>query len=83
MEKIIIWYAVSSIILGLLLYFPVRRFIYAISINRLQRKENREATEKEKSEIRKRANLIAAVIAFTFAFLYNRVLMAKYFGQGG
>jgi uncharacterized membrane protein len=82
MEKVLLWYGVSSLILGVLLYFPMRRFIYAISINRLQRKNNREATEREKAEIRKKANLIAAVISITFAFFYNRVLLSRYFTGG-
>ncbi len=83
MEKVIIWYGVSSLILGVLLYFPMRKFIYALSINRLQRRKNREATDREKAEIRKKSNLIAAVISITFAFFYNRVLLARYFTGGG
>ncbi len=75
----VIWYGVTSFILGLLLFFPMRKFMTAMGVNKLQRRENRAATEEEKASIRRRASLYAAIISVTFAFLYNKVIMFKYF----
>lgn len=79
----LIWYGATSFALGLLLFFPTRKLISSIAINRFQRKEDREATAEEAVAIRKRATYIAAVVALTFAFIYNRVIMFKYFGGAG
>jgi hypothetical protein len=76
-----IWYGITSVLLGLILFFPTRKVISSIAINRLQRKENREATAEEVEKIRKSATVYAAFVAFTFAFLYNKFVMFKYFGR--
>ncbi|MGD2080127.1 MAG: hypothetical protein PVG55_04145 [Nitrospirota bacterium] len=84
MENVmVIWYGATSFILGLILFFPTRKLISSIGINRFQRKENREATAEEAAAIRRRSTYIAAVVALTFAFVYNRVIMFKYFGGAG
>jgi len=77
----IFWYVISSVLLGLLLFFPTRKFIMAMAINKLQRKENRDATAEEKEKIKKSSTVYAAFVSFTFAFLYNKFVMFKYFGR--
>lgn len=79
-DMMVIWYGATSFLLGLILFFPTRKFISAIAINKLQRKENREATAEEMAAIKKRTTYIAAIVAFTFAFIYNKFVMFKYFG---
>ncbi|GAB4389972.1 MAG: hypothetical protein Kow0025_18840 [Thermodesulfovibrionales bacterium] len=78
---LIYWYGITSVILGVILFFPTRKFVLAISTNRLQRKEQRAATEAEAAALRRRATIVAAVVALTFAFVYNRVIMYKFFGE--
>lgn len=75
-----VYYGISSIILGILLFFPVRRFMLGMSINRLQRKVNREASGEEREILKKKVTPVAAVIAVTFAFLFQKVLLLKLFG---
>ena len=75
-----VYYGISSLLLGILLFFPVRRFMLNLSINRHQRKVNREATVEERELLRKKVTPLAAAIAITFAFLFQKVLLMKFFG---
>ena len=74
-------FSISSL-LGVILYFPARKFVMAMMINRNQRKLNRELTDEEREVIRRKAYVAAAVVAMTFAFLYNRYIMKSFFGAG-
>ena len=74
-----IWYGFSSVILGILLFFPVRKFILNLNINRLQSKNNREITAKELEVLKKKGTVIAAVISITFAFFYSKLILIKFF----
>jgi heme/copper-type cytochrome/quinol oxidase subunit 2 len=76
----LIWYGFTSIVLGLVLTWQVRKFMIAISINKFQRKNNRAITEEEKQKIQKKVTLFAIIISMTFAFLFNRFIMFKSFG---
>lgn len=78
-----VWYGATSLVFGILLFFPVRKLMLAMSINKLQRRENREATEEEKARLKKKVTPIAAAIAVTFAFIYNKVVMLKLMGPAG
>ena len=78
-NTLVLWYGITSFILGIVLFFPLRKIILAMSVNRLARKEKREVTEDEIARVKKRVTVIAAIIAITFAFVYNRVVMFKYF----
>jgi hypothetical protein len=51
----------------------------SLNINRFQTKKKRAITEEEVQIIRKKVNYIAAIIAVTFAFFYNKYMMLKFF----
>jgi len=74
------WYGVSSFILGLMLYFPIQKIILFFSISNFQKKLQRQLKKEEMTKVKKKISLLSAIISMTFAFLYNRVLMYKYFG---
>lgn len=74
------WYGVTSALLGVLLFFPTRKFILSLQVNRLQHKLKREISAAELESLKKKVTVIAAVIAMTFAFLYNKIVMLKLFG---
>jgi hypothetical protein len=57
----------------------VRKLLLAININRIQAKSKRAVTEEELKILRKKVNVIAAIIAVTFAFFYNKYMMVKFF----
>jgi hypothetical protein len=78
-----LYYGITSIVLGVLLFFPMRKFMTSISANKFQRKEKRQITEEELAAIRKKMTMWAALIALTFAFIYNKFIVLKFFGGGG
>jgi hypothetical protein len=78
-----VWYGISSLLFGVILFFPVRKLMLAMSINRLQRRENREATEEERARLKKKVTPIAAAISITFAFVYNQFILLKFVGPVG
>ncbi len=77
-----LWYGITSIVFGILLYFPLRKFMLSLAINRNQRKFNRELTEEETAKLRKKTYLIAAGVAMTFAFIYNKIILFRFISGG-
>ena len=73
-----IWYGVSSLLLGILLFFPLRKLMLAMNINRNQRKLNRELTDEERERLHRKVTILAAFIAVTFAFFYNKYLFVRF-----
>ncbi len=75
-----LYYGITSLLLSVLLFFPVRKFLMAISANRQADKLKRALTEEEFKRIEKRMNITAAIVAVTFAFVFNKILIIKQFG---
>jgi len=73
------WYGITSFLFAAILFFPVRKLLLAININRIQAKSKRALTEEEVQILRKKVNIIAAIISVTFAFFYNKYMMVKFF----
>ena len=73
-----IWYGVSSLVLGILLFFPLRKLMVAMNVNRLQRKLDRELTTDERESLHRKLTILAAAIAVTFAFFYNKYLFVRF-----
>jgi signal transduction protein with GAF and PtsI domain len=74
-----VWYGVTSFIFAAVLFFPVRKLLLALNINRIQNKNKRAVTEDEIETMKKKVNVIATIIAVTFAFFYNKYMMLKFF----
>lgn len=74
-----VWYGITSFIFAAVLFFPVRKLLLAININRIQNKNKRAVTEDEIETLKKKVNVIATIIAVTFAFFYNKYMMLKFF----
>ena len=74
-----LYYGTSSLILGIALFIPVRKLILAINVNRHQRKVGRAITDQEREILTKKVTVVAALIAVTFAFVFNRFLLAWLF----
>ena len=72
------WYGVTSFIFAAVLFFPVRKLLMSININRIQNKNKRAVTEEEVLILRKKVNVIAAIISVTFAFFYNKFMMVQF-----
>ena len=74
-----LWYGITSFVFAALLFFPVRKLLMSININRIQARNKRAITEEEVQRLRKKVNVIAALISVTFAFFYNKYMMVKFF----
>ncbi|MDH3402877.1 MAG: hypothetical protein OES32_11085 [Acidobacteriota bacterium] len=73
------WYGLSSLLFGIVLFFPVRNVMLAMNVNRAQRRLGRAVTAEEREVLRRKVTVLAAGLAVTFAFLYNRYLFFKFF----
>jgi len=73
-----LWYGITSLLLGIILFFPLRKLMLAMNINRQQRKLNRELTAEEKESLNRKLTVLAAAISVTFAFFYNKYLFLKF-----
>ena len=74
-----IWFGVTSFIFAVVLFFPVRKLLLALNINRIQNKNKRAVTEEEVAILKKKVTVIAAIISASFAFFYNKYMMLKFF----
>ena len=73
------WYGITSFAFAVVLFFPVRKLLMAININRIQNKNKRAVTEEEVLALKKKVSVIAAIIAVTFAFFYNKFMIVQFF----
>ena len=71
----LIWYWGTTVLLAVLLFFPITKLIWVRQVRRLERKLGRAATEEERQGQLRSARMMGAFIAVTFAFLYNRTLV--------
>jgi hypothetical protein len=63
------------LVLAALLFLPVSKLIWVLSVRRLQRKTGRELSEEELQGQLKRARVIAVFVALIFSLLFNANLM--------
>jgi hypothetical protein len=79
MDGIRIWYWISSIGLAALLFRPAKKMIFSQRVRRSERKLNRQLTEDELKDLEKRTIPVTVFIVVTFSFLFNSVIMSKYY----
>ena len=65
----------SVLILAILLFFPVSKMIWVISVRRLQRKTGRLLTTEEIEAQKTRSRFIALLLVFPFAWFFNYGLL--------
>lgn len=61
----------SSLLLALLLFFPVSKLVWVLSVRRLERRLGRETTEQERSGQFARARFLAIFFVLIFSFLFH------------
>jgi len=79
MDTMTIWYWISSIGLAALLFRPTKKFILSQRLTRTARKLDRQLTEDEIRDLGKRTVPMTVFIVVTFSFLFNSVIINKYF----
>lgn len=65
--KFLIWTA----ILATALFFPISNLIYVLSVRRFERKAERSLDQSELDGQRRRARVLAIIVAAVFALLFN------------
>ncbi len=66
-----LFFTASVIVLTLLLFFPVSRLIWVLSIRRLEKKTRQTLTPAERQQQLNRARIIALLIALIFSLFFN------------
>ena len=69
------YFTLSVLVLALLLFFPISKLIWVMSVRRLQRKLNTTLEEKELQGQLNRARFIAVFVSLLFSFLFNLNLL--------
>lgn len=69
-----------TILLAVALFYPIRQFIWALSVRREERQLNMPTDEVRRSALKRRAGVTALLLCFVFAVLYQNVLMNQLFG---
>ena len=65
------YYLLSVIILTLLLYYPVNKLIFVLSVRRLEKKTGKNLSNIEKSGQLKRSRFISIILILLFSCLFN------------
>lgn len=65
------YFIVSVLILAALLFIPMSKLIWVLSVRRLQKKTQRELNEQELAGQMARARFISVFVCLIFSFLFN------------
>jgi hypothetical protein len=65
------YFLLSTVVLALLLFFPISKLIWVLSVRRLQRKLQRELSADELQGQLVRARFIAIFCSLIFSYLFN------------
>lgn len=65
------FYVLSVFLLSLLLYFPVNKLIYVLSVRRLEKKTSSKLTNIELKGQLTRSRVISIILVFLFSVLFN------------
>lgn len=65
------FFILSWIVLSALLFLPVSRLIWVMSVRRLERRQKRRLEETEREAQLRRARATAVIVVLAFSFLFN------------
>ena len=65
------YYLLSVIILTLLLYYPVNKLIFILSVRRLEKKTGKNLSNMEKLGQLKRSRFVSIILILLFSCLFN------------
>ncbi len=66
-----LWFYGWSALLAAMLYIPVSKLVWSLSVRRQQRKKKRQLTEAELAGQMQRARFITVFLVIFFALLFN------------
>ena len=70
-----LYFSLSVTVLALLLFFPVSKLVWVLSVRRLQRKLNTPLQDTDAQGQLARARFIAIIVSLVFSFLFNLNLL--------
>jgi hypothetical protein len=76
---LLIWYLISSIIMAVILYKPIRKLIFVQMVRKAERKLKKDLSEEERNKILKKIIPVTAFIVVTFSFIFNKILIHNSF----
>ena len=76
-----LWFTVSAVVLAVLLFFPISKLVWVMSVRRLQRKLQRELSDAEIKGQQARARFIAVFVSLAFSLVFN-VNLLGWHGNG-
>ena len=66
-----LFFTLSWVVLAALLFLPVNRLIWVMSVRRLERRQKRRLDAAERQAQLRRARVIAVLVVLVFSFLFN------------
>lgn len=69
------FFTLSVIVLAALLYLPVTRLVWALSVRRLERRTGTGLDEGERTGQLRRARVVALLIVIVFSLLFNLAML--------
>lgn len=67
-----------TLVLGVLLFFPVRQLIWAMSVRREERKLARPTDEDRRRALKRRATVTSVLLCFVFSVAYVHVMFRSF-----
>ena len=67
----IAFFTLSWVVLAALLFLPVNRLIWVMSVRRLERRQKRRLEEAEREAQLRRARVLAVIVVLAFSLLFN------------
>jgi hypothetical protein len=69
-----------TVLLGVVLFFPVRRLIWVMQVRREERRSGGTVDPAHRLSLRRRAGVTAALLCFLFSVVYVEVLFSQLHG---
>jgi len=70
-----LYFYFSVVLLALLLFFPVNKLIWVMSVRRLQKKQQQELSTQEINGQKTRSRFIALILVIIFSWFFNLQLL--------
>lgn len=70
-----------TIVLGAALFYPVRQFVWVMSVRREERKLGQDTDEARRVALKRRSTVTSVLLCFVFSILYVQVMFRSLFGN--
>lgn len=70
-----VFFSLSVVVLAALLFVPVTRLVWVLSVRRLERKTSTVLDETERAGQLRRARLVALILVILFSLLFNLAML--------